>query len=44
MKVTKVFKEGLGKLEGLEVMGEPEMSVVAFRSSKSSLNIYKAGP
>lgn len=41
MAVSKAFQAGLHKIEGLEVMGQPEMSVVAFRSHHKTINIYQ---
>lgn len=46
MAVARTFAEGVGAIPGLEVMGSPEMCVVAFRASPGSkaappLNIYQ---
>jgi len=35
------FIQGVRKIEGLEVIGKPEMCVVAIKSSRRDLNIYK---
>ncbi|KAK9813985.1 hypothetical protein WJX73_007983 [Symbiochloris irregularis] len=41
MKASKRFEEGVRHTEGLEVVGEPSMSVVAFKASKGGPDIYK---
>mmetsp|Transcript_15689 Transcript_15689/g.43899 ORF Transcript_15689/g.43899 Transcript_15689/m.43899 type:complete len:682 (+) Transcript_15689:29-2074(+) len=42
METCIAFKDGLGsRFPDLEVMGQPEMSVIAFRSTSRSLNIYQ---
>lgn len=41
-QASKAFERGVRAIEGLEVVGEPAMSVVAFKAAKgSSLDIYK---
>lgn len=40
LQAAKQFKQGVAKLNGLEVVGRPDMCVVAFRSTAPSLSIY----
>lgn len=41
MKAAQLFVEGVNGIDGIEVMGEPEMTVVAFKASRRGLDIYK---
>ena len=41
MDAASQFSVGIEKIHGVEVVGAPEMSVVAFKSSLPTLNIYK---
>lgn len=41
MQLADAFCIGLQKISDLEVMGQPEMSVIAFRSTSNRLNIYQ---
>lgn len=41
LTLSKQFITGIEGIEGIEVMGKPEMSVVAFKSNHKGLNIYK---
>lgn len=41
LALSKQFIAGIEGIEGIEVMGRPEMSVIAFKSSRKDLNIYK---
>ena len=41
LQAAHEFAEGVKKIDGLEVVGEPDMSVVAIKSSSKQLNIYK---
>ena len=40
-QATKEFEAGVRKIEGLEVVGEPAMSVVAFKAAKGGPDVYK---
>ena len=35
------FAEGVNKIDGLEVVGKPDMCLVAIKSTSKALNIYK---
>ena len=35
------FAEGMKEIDGVEVVGEPDMCVVAIKSTSKKLNIYK---
>eukprot|EP00873_Tetraselmis_striata_P000092 jgi/Tetstr1/420356/TSEL_011476.t1 len=41
LAISKDFQVGLQKIDGLEVLGQPAMSVVAFKSTVKNLDIYK---
>lgn len=41
MEAARQFEEGLRGIPDLELVGRPDMSVVAFRSTNKQLNIYK---
>lgn len=41
MRAAQRFVAGVQAIEGIEVVGEPEMTVVAFRASRRALDIYK---
>lgn len=41
MSAAKQFQQGVAEIEGLEVMGAPEMCVVAIKSTRSDLDIYR---
>lgn len=41
MKASKQFESGVREIDGLEVVGEPAMSVVAFKAAKGGPDIYK---
>ena len=43
MTAARSFAQGISKIKGLEVIGDPEMSVVAFKAQAAypELNIYK---
>lgn len=41
MGAARQFAKGVNKIQGLEVMGNPEMCVIAFKSTIPELNIYK---
>ena len=41
MNAARQFAKGVSKIEGLEVVGNPEMCVIAFKSTNPDLNIYK---
>merc|ERR1711991_69094 len=34
------LKSGIAKIEGIKVLGEPEMSIISFASTEKNLNIY----
>eukprot|EP01025_Chloroclados_australasicus_P026219 TRINITY_DN2604_c0_g1_i1.p1 TRINITY_DN2604_c0_g1~~TRINITY_DN2604_c0_g1_i1.p1 ORF type:complete len:606 (-),score=52.21 TRINITY_DN2604_c0_g1_i1:512-2329(-) len=40
MEVAKQFEQGIQQIEGLEVVGKPDMCLVAFRSNDPQVNIY----
>ncbi len=39
-QAAKRWEEGVAAIPGLEVMGSPEMCVIAFKSTRPSFNIY----
>lgn len=41
MQAASEFAEGVKKIDGLEVVGKPDMCVVAIKSTSKQLNIYK---
>lgn len=41
MQAAHEFAQGVKKIDGLEVVGEPDMCVVAIKSTSKQLNIYK---
>lgn len=41
MQAASTFVEGVSQIAGLEVCGQPDMCVVAIKSTEKSLNIYK---
>lgn len=41
MAAAESFAAGVNKIPGLEVVGSPDMVVIAFRSTRKDLNIYK---
>ena len=41
MQATDQLREGIAAIPGLEVVGEPKMSVVAFKSVRGSFDVYK---
>eukprot|EP00887_Chlorella_sp_A99_P004257 scaffold15.g4257.t1 len=41
ISAAKQFQQGVAEIEGLEVMGAPEMCVVAIKSTRSDLDIYR---
>ncbi|KAI3426347.1 hypothetical protein D9Q98_008720 [Chlorella vulgaris] len=41
MKSAQQFIAGVEAIDGLEVVGQPEMTVVAFKASRRGLDIYK---
>lgn len=41
MQASKQFESGVREIDGLEVVGEPAMSVVAFKAAKGGPDIYK---
>eukprot|EP00884_Botryococcus_braunii_P016941 jgi/Botrbrau1/3930/Bobra.0365s0006.1 len=40
MQAAQDFQQGLSNIKGLEVIGQPDMCVVAFRSTDPDINIY----
>uniref|UniRef100_A0A7S3YKK9 sphinganine-1-phosphate aldolase n=1 Tax=Lotharella globosa TaxID=91324 RepID=A0A7S3YKK9_9EUKA len=40
MQTADTIKKGIGGIEGLEVMGDPQLSVIGIRSTNPDLNIY----
>jgi NADH dehydrogenase FAD-containing subunit len=43
MKVTEQLMTGVNAIEGLEVLGEPDMTVFAYHSTNSKVNIFAVG-
>ncbi|MBA3012198.1 MAG: aspartate aminotransferase family protein [Proteobacteria bacterium] len=43
METTQQLIQGIGAIEGLEVVGRPDMSLVAYRSTSNRINIYALG-
>jgi len=43
LETTRAFIEGIRAIPGLRVLGEPDMSVLAFTSDDPSLDIYAVG-
>lgn len=43
MDTTKELIKGIGAIEGLEIVGKPEMSLVAYKSTSKKINIYALG-
>ncbi|MBU0972798.1 MAG: aspartate aminotransferase family protein [Proteobacteria bacterium] len=43
METTRQLIQGIGAIEGLEVVGRPDMSLVAYRSTSKRINIYAQG-
>ena len=41
MQAADRLREGLGAIQGLEVMGDPKMSVIAFKAAKGGPDIYR---
>ena len=41
MQTAKRFEAGVQKIPGLEVLGRPDMCVIAFGSTEQGVNIYK---
>ena len=41
LQAAHEFADGVKKIDGLEVVGEPDMCVVAIKSTSKQLNIYK---
>jgi len=43
MDITQKLQTGINQIEGLAVMGKPDMSVFAYRSTDEDLNIFAVG-
>ena len=41
LQAAKAFAQGVEQIDGLELCGQPDMCVVAFKSTRRQLNIYK---
>ena len=41
MQAAQRFAEGVAEIDGLEVVGKPDMCLVAIKSTSKQLNIYK---
>ena len=41
VQAASAFVQGVSQISGLEVCGQPDMCVVAIKSTEKSLNIYK---
>ncbi len=43
MEITKVLQDGIKAIDGLEVLGQPDMSVFAYHSTDVKVNIFAVG-
>ena len=43
MRITKELQKGINAIEGLEVLGHPEMSVFAYHATDEKINIFAVG-
>jgi len=43
MQTTALIRKGISEINGLEVLGNPVMSVLAYRSTRPELDIYAVG-
>jgi len=43
MKASKTIENGILDIDGLKLLGKPDMSVVCFQSSDPKLNIFNVG-
>ena len=43
MDTTQKLIKGINRIDGIEVIGKPDMSIVAFRSTSRRINIYALG-
>ncbi len=43
MEISKVLQKGINAIEGLNVLGQPDMSVFAYHSTDPTVNIFAVG-